>query len=1439
MRLPCSSHTLQPRRDAAVIFFAAARLQFRAKDQLNKTLPLTIRPWRLVAIAVFLAAAALSAYVIWVSDHDRVARHRADVSVLTGLHANAVQLTVERALSSTYALAALIRQGRGEIRNFEAVAAQMLPFYQGASALQLAPGGIVSRSVPLVGNERAIGHNLLRDPSRDKEAIRARDTGQLTLAGPFKLLQGGIAAAGRLPVYLDDEKGQAIFWGFVSVLMRFPDTLESANLPELANRGYDYELWRLHPDSGSKQVIGASTTTALVSPVERSIEVPGATWTLSVAPRKGWAEPEGLAAKALAALLVSLILAALADLMLRLREHQAELETRVSERTRELAESEQRMLSILDGVDACIYIKDTDYRYQFANRALRELFGADTADIVGAEDDAFFDTAAAVRVREIDRRVIEQGETVRAEATNTITSSGAARTYWSVKLPLRDKDGHIYALCGISTDITERKSTETAIANSEARYRALFADNTVVMLLIDPANGLIVDANNAAAAYYGYPLARLKAMQIGDINTFSADEISREMQLARDHARSYFEFRHRLAGGEERDVHVSSGPIVLEGRTLLLSTVQDITERRRAQKAVQESEERFRNLFESIENISVQGYDRVHRAIFWNRASEALYGYPRQEALGRTIEDLIVPAAMRGEVSAGIDQWIAGGRALPAGELMLQRRDGEPVPVFSSRTLQVNSRGEPEIYCVDIDLTRKYETEARMREALVVFNASSEGIMTTNAHGVIIAINPAFSAITGYPAEEVIGQQSSILKSGRHDVAFYDVMWASLAANGHWEGEIWNRRKNGEIYPQWLSISSVRAAQGQVIEYVALFSDITERKQHEEVVWRQANFDALTGLANRNLLADRLERALAQARRDEKKVGLVFLDLDGFKWINDTLGHNVGDELLVDVAKRLKGCIRDRDTAARLGGDEFTLVIHDLNDANDMLSIGEKVVGVLRDPFTLAGKPQQISGSVGITIYPDDGEDVQTLLKNADIAMYKAKQAGKNRYQFYARHMQVDAQARMQLETDLREAIEQNAFALHYQPIIDADSGELVGAEALLRWQHPQRGMVSPMDFIPVAEDCGLIIPIGEWALREAASQWRAWHLRGYPALRLAVNVSGVQFREAKLSKLVADILDEYQVTPGCLMLEITESVLMEGGGEAEARMREIKAQGVGYSLDDFGTGFSSLSYLKRFPIDIVKIDRSFVNDCPHDRNDARLVEAIINMAHGLDLLVTAEGVETEDQLEFLRDLGCDFLQGYLVGRPLPAEAFEVLIERRQLLLPTDGASIEESRFLAALRQDELDLDEWLRRLLGERSPELSSYVAERDWTSRGLDLKHAIQGHLDWRRRLDDFVGAGNSQQAMGVEDAGAVDRCALGHWILENQAKGEPCFDELDRVHREFHRMAGQIVSDCSNGYRWIARHALAGVRFRKASRDVVVALIDCYRSGAEPAP
>ncbi len=648
--------------------------------------------------------------------------------------------------------------------------------------------------------------------------------------------------------------------------------------------------------------------------------------------------------------------------------------------------------------------------------------------------------------------------------------------------------------------------------------------------------------------------------------------------------------------------------------------------------------------------------------------------------------------------------------------------------------------GRNEVMALIRDITAQEMAESHKNEALAVFTASNQGICTTDADGVVTAINPAFTAITGYTVSDVVGEPATFFEIAKQTPALYDAMQAALALNNVWEGELWDRRRSGETYPQWLTVLAIRNSDGLVLKFVLLFMDITVRKQHEQAMWNQANHDPLTGLANRNLLHDRLGRALAHARREGDKAGVVFIDLDGFKLINDTLGHESGDKLLIDVAHRLQTSVREQDTVARLGGDEFCLVIHGLNHIGDLQGIAEKVVTLLAQPYTLNDTPYYLSGSVGVTIFPDDGDDVGVLLKNADIAMYQAKQAGKSRFRFFSENMQMVVQRRAELAHDLRLAVEQNAFVLHYQPIFAAESGALVGAEALIRWQHPQRGLVSPLEFIPVAEDCGLMVRIGEWVLRQAAYQWREWQSQGHAPLRMAVNVSAVQFGDGSLPILVEKVRQEYALPPGALLLEITESLLMDGSLATEEHMREIKAQGVAYALDDFGTGYSSLAYLRRFPIDALKIDRSFVHSSTENRKDAYLVEAIINMAHSINLQVTAEGVETEAQLELLRELGCDYLQGFLIGKPVAAEQFEQYLLQPRLWPENEHPLHNGHKNTHKAPQwcwSIFSTESWLSQLLGEHAPELAAFVQRQETVRYGTSLRQAIDTHRQCNQRI------------------------------------------------------------------------------------------------------
>jgi diguanylate cyclase (GGDEF)-like protein/PAS domain S-box-containing protein len=565
----------------------------------------------------------------------------------------------------------------------------------------------------------------------------------------------------------------------------------------------------------------------------------------------------------------------------------------------------------------------------------------------------------------------------------------------------------------------------------------------------------------------------------------------------------------------------------------------------------------------------------------------------------------------------------------------------------------------------EVAVRRRSEEESQ-RLAGTVFATSAEGILVCDSKANIIAVNPAFTKITGYEPSEVIGRNPRLLNSGHQSSAFYDEMWHHLLGAGQWQGEIWNRRKNGDVYPEWLSIAAIREPDGTIGRYVGTFSDITQRKQDEAQIWRQANYDALTGLPNRALFLDRLSRAVAEARRERHRIAVMFVDLDNFKLVNDTLGHSIGDLLLQEAARRLSACVRDSDTVSRLGGDEFTIVLKGVTEESDAARVAEKVIAVLSQPFRLDEHQAMVGASIGITFFPDDALDEESLLRNADMAMYRAKEIGRKAYTFFTQDMNDRVQTLAALGNELRHAVERNEFVVYYQPIYDARSLTLEGAEALVRWHHPRLGLVPPGDFIPLAEETGLIGPLGDWVLRQACHDAVTWQRSNGPPLTVAVNLSNRQVKlgPQQVARHAAQVLAETGLRPSLLKFEITESFVIEETDEMLRWLRSIRETGIRLSIDDFGTGYSSLSYLRRLPVDIVKIDRSFVSDVSRNADDAALVRAIISMAHNLRMEVVAEGVETPNQLSFLQSADCDMVQGYYFHKPMPAVEFRRLLGR-------------------------------------------------------------------------------------------------------------------------------------------------------------------------------
>ncbi|MES9964787.1 MAG: PAS domain S-box protein [Candidatus Sedimenticola sp. 20ELBAFRAG] len=685
-------------------------------------------------------------------------------------------------------------------------------------------------------------------------------------------------------------------------------------------------------------------------------------------------------------------------------------------------------------------------------------------------------------------------------------------------------------------------------------------------------------------------------------------------------------------------------------------------ERDKAQRALEESEQRFRDFTVSASDWFWEiGPDL--RFTYLSEQFFATTGIDPEHVIGKRCEDLA-------QVDLGDQLWIDHlqdlKQRLPFKDFQFWHagEDGERrcasmsgLPIYSDDGEFMGFRGTAS------NVTGQIDTQDELRLAAAVFDSTIEGVMVVDLDGTIIAVNKAFSDITGYIESEALGQKPSMLKSQRHDREFYENMWATILATGVWQGEIWNRRKNGEVYPEWLNISAVKNERGDVIRYVSVFSDITAKKQSEERLTHLAHHDALTGLPNRLLFNALLEHTLERVERNGEQVAVLFMDLDLFKNINDSFGHPIGDRLLQLVAERLMSVVRDEDTVARVGGDEFILLLERVGNMQAAATVSEKLLHELHRPFVVDGQEMYMTASIGISISPNDSLDGDVLIKNADAAMYRAKEQGRGQYCFYTEELTVSAMERVLLERDLRQALIQNQLVVHYQPQYSLRTGKLVGAEALVRWQHPEKGLISPDSFIHVAEECGLILPLGEWVLRESTRQMRKWMQDGLAIGRVSVNVSGQQIERADLVAMVKETLCDTGLQPWHLELEITESCIMQEAESAIKALAELKMMGVRLAVDDFGTGYSSLSYLKRLPIHKLKIDRSFIRDIPHDPNDEAISRAVLALGHSLQLEIVAEGVETLVQEEFLKETGCDEVQGYLYSPPVSAEEFEALVK--------------------------------------------------------------------------------------------------------------------------------------------------------------------------------
>jgi len=968
----------------------------------------------------FAVSIAISTYGLYLLDQYSVQQKHIKTQKVAGSYASHIRSDLNQALSAAYPIGALIRTQNGDVSGFTELATEMLYLYPGLAALQLHPDGILKHVVPMKGNESSIGTNLLLHPERTKEAFLARDTGKLTLAGPFNLIQGGMGAAARLPIYLDTQEGKK-FWGFSTALIRFPEILNATDLPALFDSGIGYQLSRVHPDTGEIDVISTSNTALIDNAEVFHIAIPNGYWTFQAYPINGWRDYPILILGIFFGLLFIALTTFTSFLMTRLKRDQVRLEITVKDRTKALQYNVEQLT-------------ESERRLRLSQRA-----------------------------------------------------GGIGTWEWNI--------------------------------------------NTNVVCWSEQVSKLIGSSAAQLSSTYDY----------------------------------------------------------------------------------------------YIKSIHTDDRESVIAAI---------------------------NACVKSDVEYNIDHRVVW----PNGRVRWINEKGNVIRDDSGKAITMLG--------VSIDITERKLTEEKLQLSSRVFRDTHEGIIITDTNKRIVDVNPGFCRITGYSYEEAIGQNPSMLSSDKQDSVFYSDMWQKVDKHGHWQGELWNYNKSGELYAELLTISVIKDDNNKPVNYVGMFTDITHSKRQTEQLSRIAHYDLLTNLPNRVLLTDRISQAMLQCRRHEKSLAVVFLDLDGFKNVNDTYGHSVGDDLLIALSARIKGVLREGDSLARIGGDEFVAVLTDLTKIEDCEPILERFLLAASEPVTVGNLLLKVSASIGVTLYPQDNADADQLMRHADQAMYVAKGSGKNCYHLFDTAQDDAIKMHRESLEAIRGALDNHQFVLHYQPKVNMKTGTVTGVEALIRWQHPELGLLSPLDFLPCFENNPMMIEVGEWVIDTALTQisrWQAIDLN-YP-LSVSVNIAAVQLQQPnftqRLTKLLADHPD---VEPSYLELEVLETSALKDVNNVSTTMTACIALGVSFALDDFGTGYSSLTYLRRLPANLIKIDQSFVRDMLYDADDFAIVEGVIALAKSFKREVIAEGVETIEHGAALLQLGCDLAQGYGIAKPMPGNDIPVWI---------------------------------------------------------------------------------------------------------------------------------------------------------------------------------
>ncbi len=1148
----------------------------------------------IAGLLAFFIAAVLSGVIIRYFGEMKAHDFRNKIENIAKENAYYLEKNIDHKVALAFPLAAMIQQD-GVISNFKSLANKLITYYPSISEIALAPNGVIKQVVPLSGNEKALGFDLFADPQQQAEALLSRETGKLTLAGPVHLVQGGEGLVGRLPVFTKEKK----FWGFVLIVMRFPDILNTTSLENLKKDGYLYTLSRIDPKTKKEQIIISSGTQKLYQPIEHRINIPNGTWTLRIAPIDGWQNKGHLAIEAAIAFLFSILVGYSVKQYVELRNYRSSLESLVNKRTSEILETKNHLHILLNTIPDLIWLKNNDGVYLMCNPMFERFFGAKESVIVGKTDYDFIDKKLADFFREKDRLAMETDGLSINEEWVTFADDGHLALLETIKTPMFDDKGSLIGVLGIARDMTQHHESESHIQQLSHLYAALSYCNKAIVRSATP-DELFAQVCKGIVSEGTFVMSWIGLVDPQSNLVYPAA--------------SYGDEKHYLDGIE------------------ISTLAESITGKGPTGTAVRENRPYWCQDF--MNDSSTEAWHERGGIMGW-KASASLPIHQYGEVIGAfTVyaqkmnafdplsQDLLIEMAM--DISFAMENF----------DREAKRKVSEASLIQTEKLLEEMSSAA-HIGGWDIDM--RNGKGVWTKEAALIYEIDLTEIVT---------LATGLSVFEGECLEKVQAALDEMLKDGT---------CANL--------ELQMRSKKGN--QKWVRlIASPIIEDSKVVHIHGSVQDITAQKIAEEKVQWLAHFDALTGLPNRILLNDRVKYAISIAHRSKEPIALLFLDLDHFKNINDSLGHAIGDDLLVEVSKRMQSVVREEDTLSRHGGDEFVIVLPG-TDADGAAHVANKLMDVISEPYFIQYHELTITPSMGIALYPIDGNDFETLLQSADAAMYHAKHDGRNCYHFVTPEMQARSARNLEIENALRHAVSRNELEVYYQPQIAIDTEKIIGAEALLRWQHPTMGMVSPGEFIPIAEESGQIVAIGEWVLRCALGQLKIWMEGGLEHFIMAVNLSAIQFRHPQLVALVLSILNEFQLPAEYLELELTEGIAMENPLHAIEIMNELHGHGIRMSIDDFGTGYSSLNYLKKFRVYKLKIDQSFIGDITENSEDRSIVNTIISMAHSLNMITIAEGVETADQLEILRQSGCNEIQGYYFSKPLSSVEFERFIHNR------------------------------------------------------------------------------------------------------------------------------------------------------------------------------